>query len=103
MPQAAMAVGALISAGVGVYGASQQEKARQKADQEMGRQADARRKAEIEAAAKLRDEEARTSAEATRDSQAAAARASARTGRRGTILTSPLGTPSQGGKTLLGS
>lgn len=98
------AIGSVIGAGTAVYGATQQEKARQAADNEMGRQGAARKAAEEAAKAKLLEEEAKNASEAQKQSQIAQIRASARTGRKGTLLTQGLQSTAsgQGGKTLLG-
>jgi len=101
------AIASAVGAGASVIGGVQQEKARQAADGEAGRQAKKRADMEAQAAAKLRDEETTTAANAERESQAVRFRASRKTGRSGTILTSPLGAPAAGspaaGKTLLGA
>jgi len=94
----------LIGAGAAVAGGVQQEKARQAADNEAGRQAARRAAAEKQAAAKLQDEETTVAANAQREAQATRVRGARKTGRSGTILTSPLGasTGTTPGKTLLG-
>jgi uncharacterized protein HemX len=101
-----MAIASAIGAGTGVAGAVQQEQARQKADNEAGRQAAKNADAERAAKAKLDQEEADAVSAAQREADKAQLQAKAKRGRSGTILTSPLGAaaPAAGsGKTLLGA
>lgn len=99
-----MAVSSAVGAGTAVAGAVKGEQARQAADNEAGRQGQQRADAERTARARLEEEKVTAEINARREQQAAVARARARTGRSGTLLTGSLGAPSQAtpGKTLLG-
>lgn len=95
--------GALLGTGLQAYQARRQEKAAEKAQK---RQFEEQSRLEQEYRGRLaaRDEDQTSAAAAARDRQRAAAAGA--TGRRSTILTSPLGLPGEpetGRKTLLGA
>lgn len=106
MAEAAMAIAAVVGAGMSIKGSADQEKARQVADNQAGRDAAKRADMELAARNKMAQDAADAASMATRDAAKRQQLASRLPNKGGTMLTGPLGVPNAAaptaGKTLLG-